>query len=159
MTEQASLPYIDLGCDPAILRQYALEHFGKKISIQAKDDTVVDRFREIYKEETGITLADIKTDDDGFDFDDDDKPPVQVVDNKPKPIAATINVQDDPIDPHPITGSVQFVPYRIVRNVDVRVSIPILNSLKSAVRTIYNPDTMLPKDVPTYPFSIIEYHY
>lgn len=157
MIETSSLPYIDLGCGSEALRKYALEQFGKKISVQAKDATVIDRFREIYKEETGVTLADIP------DENDEDEETDEVTEEeeeiKPKPIAVTINVQDDEQDPHPIVGSVQFVPYRIVRNVNVRVSIAILTSLQNAMKTVYNPQTMESKEVPMYPFSIVEYHF
>lgn len=158
MIEPSILPYIDLGCGADTLRKYSMEHFGKKISAQAKDETVIDRFREIYKEETGVTLASI---DDVPDPDEDEETEDQekAKDDKPKPIAVTINVQDDEKDPQPITGSVQFVPYRIVRNVNVRVSLPILHSLQNAMKTVYNPLTMESKEVPMYPFSIVEYHF
>jgi len=157
MTDNNALPYVDLAFDAEALRQYTKDNFGKKIASNAKPETVVDRFREIYKEETGITLADIGPD---IDPEEEESAAVeQETDKAPKPIAVTINVQDDEKDPQPIVGSVQFVPYRIVRNVDVRVSIPILVSLQNAMKTVYNPKTMEAKDVPMYPFSIVEYHF
>jgi hypothetical protein len=156
MIDTSTIPYIDLACGADTLREYALNNFGKKISPQAKDETVIDRFREIYKEETGITLADIKTDAEEEE-DLPEKNPSGV--EKPKPIAVTINVQEDEKDTQPICGSVQFVPYRIVRNVNVKVSIPILVSLQNAMKTIFNPKTMEAKEVPMYPFSIVEYHF
>lgn len=162
MIEPSKLPYIDLGCDAEILKQYALDHFGKKISAQAKDETVVSRFKAIYFEETGVTLAEIAdvSDPDEDDADEDtDETTTPAKDKKPQPIAVTIIVQDDEKDPHPIVGGVQFVPYRIVRNVEVRVSIPQLTSLRNAMKTVYNPETMEPKQVPMYPFSIVDHHF
>ena len=156
MTGNSELPYIDLGCGADMLRQYALDHFGKKISPQAKEETVIDRFREIYKDETGVTLADIA---DVPEDKEEDETEAAAEIEKPKPIAVTINIQDDEKDTQPIVGSVQFVPYRIVRNTKVRVSIPILTSLQNAMRTIYNPKTMEAKEVPMYPFSIVEFHF
>ena len=155
MTENKALPYVDLAFDAEALRQYSKDNFGKKIAPNAKPETVVDRFREIYKEETGVTLADIGPDVDPEEEEEEEAPK----DEAPKPIAVTINVQDDEKDTQPIVGSVQFVPYRIVRNVNVRVSIPILVSLQNAMKTVYNPKTMEAKDVPMYPLSIVEYHF
>lgn len=163
----SELPYIDLGADPATLRQYAQDHFGKKISPQAKDDTVKDRFKAIYFEETGVTLADVDPllDDDDFEADmvvDQPAATTTAAVTTPavrQPIAATIIVQDDPMDPGAICGAVNFVPFRIMRNVEVRVSIPQLNALKMAVKTTYDPKTMAPKDVLAYPFSVVEMHF
>jgi hypothetical protein len=164
MIEPTNLPYIDLGAGADALRKFALEYFGKKISHQAKDETVIDRFREIYKEETGVTLADVEPD---LDEDDDQDEGVEGAEGtiveetkpKPKPVAVTINVQEDEKDTQPIVGSVQFVPYRIMRNVNVRVSMPILTSLQNAMKTVYDPKTMESREVPMYPFSIVEYHF
>jgi len=167
-----TLPYIDLGADKDILRQYALEHFGKKISAIAKDETVVDRFQAIYEEETGVKLAPVdKTlnDDDEPDTDGEDieavaetKPKAKSAKAKPVkryPIAATIIVQDDPADPSDVKVGAQFVAYLIKRNVEVRVPMSVLESLKDAKQTHYDPKTMESKDVLSYPFSIVQYHY
>lgn len=150
----SELPHIDLTAAPEALRQYAQDHFGKKISAQAKDETVVERFAQIYFEETGITLE--GADPQGKK----DAPPAKKdPDIKKEPTHATIIVQDDDKDPGAICGSVDFVPYRIVRNVEVKVSNKILNSLRTAMKTIYDPETMAPKDILAYPFSIVELHY
>ncbi len=154
MTENKPLPHIDLTAAPEALRQYAMEHLGAKIAANAKDETVRDRFKDIYFKETGIELAPI---------DEPEKKPAkksaEKVAEKPQPIAVTINVQDDPLDPSPICGAVNFKSYRIMRNTDVRVSLPILESLRNAKRTIYDPENMNPKEVPMYPFSIVEHHF
>jgi len=163
----SELPYIDLGADPATLRQYAQDHFGKKISPQAKDDTVKDRFKAIYFEETGITLADVDPlfNDDDFEADmviDQPAATATVTAATPavrQPIAATIIVQDDPADPGAVSGAVNFVSFRIMRNVEARISIPQLNALKLAVKTTYDTSTMAPKDVLAYPFSVVEMHF
>jgi hypothetical protein len=141
----SELPFIDINSSPEVLRAYALEHFGKKISGAAREDTVRDRFAAIYFEETGKQLV----------------PEVEEAPQpkKREPVAATIIVQDDPNDPSPVCGAVNFVAYRIKRNTEVRVSMPILRSLQCAVKTVYNPDTMEPREALQYPFSILEYHY
>lgn len=163
-TDISTLPYIDLGASEEALRAYALDHFGKKIHPNAKGKTIVDRFAAIYEEETGVRLQPVEDPDNGEEGDDDEdvaaagaatsKKPVER-----KPIAATIIVQEDEKDPSPICGSVNFVAYRIMRNVEVRVSMPILNSLRNAKKTVYNTKTMESKEVLAYPFSIVEYHY
>ncbi len=145
-------PHIDLTATPDALRQYAQEYFGKKISTQAKDDTVRERFAQIYLEETGITLE-------GVDQQEKKSGTQAEPEVKRKPKFATIIIQDDEKDPSPVTGSVQFVAYRIKRNVEVKVRWAIVESLKNAVRTVYDPETMAPKDVTGYPFSIVELHY
>lgn len=152
-----NLPYIDLGCDAATLRKYALENFGKKISATAKDETVRVRFREIYKEETGIELQDV----DPLDDHEDDEPEEgeRQKEEKPQPTHVTINVQDDERDPHPICGSVNFVSYRIERNKDVKVPWHIYQSLLIAKRTVVDPDTKVSKEVPMYPFSVVDFHF
>lgn len=160
MIDKSTLPYIDLGQDAETLRKYALEHFGKKISAIAKDETVVDRFQAIYEEETGVKLAPVdKTLGDDDDDDDEEKVAEQSKAAKPQPIAVTIIVQDDENDPGAICGSVNFVAYRIQRNKEARVSMPILESLRNAKKMVYNPDTMEGKEVIAYPFSIVEYHF
>jgi hypothetical protein len=160
--DAAALPYIDLGASEEVLRAYALDHFGKKIHPNAKGQTVVDRFAAIYEEETGVKLQPVENDFGEDDGDDTDVAATTDQENKPperKPIAATIIVQEDEKDPAPICGSVNFVAYRIMRNVEVRVSMPILNSLRNAKKTVYNPKTMESKEVLAYPFSVVQYHY
>lgn len=152
--EPSSLPYIDLGAPPATLKQYALDHFGKKISAQAKDETVVDRFQAIYFEETGVQLKPIEESAD--EADDNDKGQAEV---KRKPVAATIRVQDNPLDRGAIVGGVNFVSYRIMREVDVKVSIPVLEALRNGKTSLHDPETLEEKVVQTYPFSIVEMHY
>lgn len=153
--DTSKLPYIDLGCDTEDLKKYALEHFGKKIAANAHPETVISRFREIYKEETGITLQDIE---DVDEFNEDDEEPVKQEKKKPTPSHVTINIQDDEKDPHPVCGSVQFVAYRIRRNEDVKVPYHIFLSLRDAKKTVLN-EKMEAKEVPAYPFSVVEYHF
>jgi hypothetical protein len=143
-----NLPYVDLGCSADTLRKYCQDHFGKKISTNAKDETVVERFAQIYLEETGIALTPVTDSKD----DDEEKTARQ-------PTHATIVVQDDERDPSPVCGSVNFVAYRIPRNKEVKVPYKIVESLRHASKTIYDPDTMEPKQILSYPFSIIENHY
>lgn len=157
--EPTNLPYIDLGASPELLRQYALDHFGKKISSRASDETVIDRFREIYKEETGVTLPDVAPFDDDQDDEDDDDKPAEVKAEKPKPTFVTINVHDDENDPHPITVGVQFTAWRIRRNEDVKIPYRVYEALLNAKRTVINPETKQTKEVPTYPFSVVEFHF
>lgn len=177
MIDKNSLPYIDLGADTEILRKYALDHFGKKISTNYKPETVAERFREIYKEETGIELQQVAaiTDDPDVDNDDDvqgespdevhddlpevKKKPAKLVKQKRIPTHATIILQDDPTDPGDVKVGAQFVSYLIKRNVEVRVPIAVLNALKDAKQTLYNPKDMTSKEVLAYPFSVMEYHY
>lgn len=169
MADNVSLPYIDLGCGAEVLRKYALDNFGKKISPQAKDETVVDRFREIYLDETGITLADIEPEQE-LNFDDDG--PEETTETvakttaRPQPTAVTINIQEDEKDTHPAVGSHNFQTFRIVRGVDVRVSINTYHALKDAQKDVLIQKTALDgtvistiKSVQTYPFSIVEWHY
>lgn len=153
MADTAALPYVDLGNSVDVLRQYAQDHFGKRIPATAKDETVRDRFAAIYFEETGVKLAkvDIVADEPDALIPDEPK--------KRKPTHATIIVQDDEKDPGAVSASHNFVAFRIQRNVEVKVNISQLESLQHAKRTIYHPDTMEPKDVLSYPFSIVEYHY
>ncbi len=157
--DTSTLPYIDLGASADVLRQYALDHLGKKISVNAKDETVIDRFAAIYEEETGVKLQ--RVDPIKDDEDEEDEKPAETPAKPagPKPIAATIIVQDDEKDPGAICGSVNFVAYRIMRNVEVRVSIPILESLRNAKKTIYDPKTMTSKEVLAYPFSVVQFHF
>lgn len=159
MIDTASLPYIDLGAPADVLRQYALEHLGRKISPVAKDETVVDRFAAIYEEETGIRLQPVEPMKDDDDEDEEEKPAAEKKPAAPKPIAATIIVQDDEKDPGAICGSVNFRAYRIKRNIEVRVSMAILESLRNAKKTVYDPKTMISKEVLSYPFSIVQLHY
>ena len=158
MTDTSALPYIDLGASADTLRSYAQDHFGKKISSQAKDETVRSRFADIYEEETGTRLAEVSLDLDGEDFDKDpeDEEAKAIEAAKPKPRAYKIVVQDDQNDPHPITGGVNFVSYRIIRNKEAIVSPAILESLRNAKKEIFDPDTMVGSEVPQYPFSIVE---
>lgn len=163
MIDANTLPYIDLGAPADILRQYSMEQFGKKISATAKDETVVERFKAIYLEETGIELT-VMPGSGAPEFDDEDEgdtPPAAApqVAKKRLPIAATIIVHEDEKDPSPICGSVNFVAYRIKRNTEARVSMKILQSLKNAKKTVYDPETMESKEVLQYPFSIVEYHF
>lgn len=164
MKDATALPYIDLGQPADILRQYAKDNFGKVISPIAKDETVIDRFQSIYEEETGIKLQPVAKVD--IDENEDDAlvpekatPKAKTKAEKPKPIAATIIIQDDPTDPMPITGGANFLSYRIKRNEEVRVSMAIINSLSDAKKTLYDPKTMASKEVLLYPFSIIKYHF
>lgn len=163
MKDVTALPYIDLGQPADVLRQYAKDNFGKVISPIAKEETVIDRFQSIYEEETGIKLQPVAK----VDLDEDDDEVVQekatpknkAKAEKPKPIAATIIVQDDPTDPMPITGGANFLSFRIMRNVEVKVSMAIVNALSDAKKTLYEPKTMIAKEVLLYPFSIIKYHF
>jgi len=165
MIDKTALPYIDLGADVETLKQYAKEHFGKSISPLAKDDTVIDRFQAIYEEETGVKLMPVTPlDNDFYEKDDEDEKAVKVgakpaKAEKPKPTHATIIIQDDPTDPGEVKVGAQFVSYLIKRNVEVKVPIAVLNSLKDAKQTLYNPKTMESKEVLTYPFSVMELHY
>ncbi len=153
MIDHNTLPYIDLGASTEVLREYAKEHFGKVIHPSAKPETVVDRFASIYFEETGVELAPVEQPAGDGDGDPKEDEPER------KPIAATILVHDDEKDPSPICGSVQYQAYRIKRNTNVRVSMPILETLKNAKKTVYDPETMVAKEVAVYPFSIVQYHY
>lgn len=156
MIDASTLPYVDLGNSPDALKEYAKTNFGKVISPLAKDDTVKDRFAAIYFEETGVKLAPVDIAPEEPD-DEDEKSVTPAV--KREPIAYTIVVQDDPLDTGAICGSVNFIAYRIQRNVEVKVSKLIYESLKNAVRTIYDPVTLEPKDIPYYPFSVVQVHY
>lgn len=168
MIDKNSLPYIDLGADAETLRRYAKDNFGKLISSQAKEDTVKDRFAAIYEEETGVKLVPVESLDDDLDLDDkNEEEPAEVKvkvakpakTEKPVPTGATIIVQDDPTDPQPITGGYNFTSFRIIRNVPVRVNMGVLNALRDAVETRYDPKTLEKKDVIAYPFSVVEYHF
>jgi len=144
-----NLPYVDLGCSADTLRKYCQDHFGKKISTNAKDETVVERFAQIYLEETGIPLSPVTRSKD----DDEEVKPAR------NPTHATIIVQDDERDHSPVCGAVNFVAFRIERNKEVKVPYKIVNALRHASKTVYDPDTMEPKQILAYPFSIIENHY
>lgn len=158
MIDIQSLPYIDLGADPEILRKYAKDHFGKVIHPNAKGDTVVARFKEIYLEETGVSLADI--DPEATDNDTDDDPDDATKAQQERvPKFVTINIQDDEKDPSPVVGSVNFRAFRIVRNTDVKVSYAIFVALKNAIRDVLNEKGEVVKQVPYYTFSVVDKHY
>jgi hypothetical protein len=159
MIDKETLPYIDLGASAEALRQYALDHFGKKISPIAKEDTIRDRFAAIYEEETGIKLQPVESLNDEEDEKEDEVKAESAKPAPPKPIAATIIVQDDEKDPGAICGSVNFVAYRIMRNTEVRVSMMILESLRNAKKTVYDPALKSSKEVQAYPFSVVQYHF
>lgn len=154
-----SLPYIDLGNEPSVLIQYAKDHFGVRIAANAKPETVVAKFRELYKDATGTVLPDVAPLDDDFEDDEQEDEKVAAKKEKPVPTHVTINIQEDEKDKHPVCGSVQFVPYRIMRNVNVKVRYQIYQSLKDAVKTVLDTATMEKKDVPAYPFSVVEFHF
>jgi hypothetical protein len=168
MIEPSALPYVDLSNSADALRAYAQEHFGKKISANAKDETVRERFAQIYHEETGAALPayDPAADKPPVDDDDDDgdqDSPVHTATNPPgtkekkTPKYVVVNLQEDPSDIHDVKLGLNFRTYLIQRNVDTKIPFALLGVLRDSKRTVYNPKTMVAKEVPAYPFSILEY--
>ncbi|MBV5329138.1 MAG: hypothetical protein JZU65_16175 [Chlorobium sp.] len=151
----SEIPFIDFDAATAEeLRKYCEDNFGKKIHVSAKDETVRERFAQIYLEETGnkVVRKDPLFDDDEVESEPDTK-------KKPQPTHATIIIQDHEGDTSHVSGCVNSLTFLIQRNVEVKVRAEIVEVLRNAVRTVYDPITMAPKDVLAYPFSIIEYHF
>jgi len=160
MIDPNTLPYVDLSNSPDSLRAYAIEHFGKKIHPSAGDATVRERFGQIYKEETGRELPpyDPAADQGSNDFDDDAEQSA-ATEKKREPKFAVVLLAEDEHDPHDVKLGHNFTAYLIQRNVETKVPYFMVNVLRDAKRMVFNPRTMEAKEVPAYPFSIVELIY
>ena len=162
MIDPSTLPYVDLSNSPDALRLYAQEHFGKKIHPNAAEDTVRERFAKIYKEETGKILApyDPEADPALNNLDEDDDQQDATTTPAPKvPKFAVIVMQEDPLDPHDVKLGHNFVAYTIWRNEEVKIPHFLVSVLRDAKKEVFNPKTLEKKEVPAYPFSIVDLIY